>query len=89
MQYIQNNVSEKSFKLKDPGNSNNDVVETLETWERQNLSQRMETIIKRIESDEEQIKLYFPISSQSSEGYGIKKTSTISSVPPNNQRFGK
>lgn len=96
MQYVQNNVAKEGFTLKDPGNSNNNVVETLETWERDNLSSKMKTIINNIENNDDSIKLYFPTNSQfegnntsNSGGYGIKGATVASSIPPNNQRFGK
>jgi len=98
MQYIQNNVAKEGFTLKDPGNSNNNVVETIETRERDNLSRKMETIINRIEKNDDNIKLYFPKngefdnnddSSNGGGGYGIKGGTVDFSIPPNNQRFGK
>jgi len=96
MQYIQNNVAKEGFTLKDPGNSNNNVVETLETWERDNLSSKMKIIINHIEKNDDKIKLYFPKNSEfddndhssNGSGYGIKGTTIASSIPPNNQRFG-
>ena len=96
MQYIHDNVAEEGFTLIDPGNSNNNVVETLETWERDNLSSKMKTIINNIENNGDNIKLYFPTNSQYEEndtsnsgGYGIKGATVATSIPPNNQRFGK
>lgn len=96
MQFIHNNVAKKGFTLKDPGNSNNNVVETLETCERENLSSKMKTIIDNIENNDDNIKLYFSTNNQFEEkdtsnsgGYGIKGATVASSIPPNNQRFGK
>ena len=94
MQYIQDNVTENGFTLKDPGNSNNDVIETLESWERKNLSNQMKRIINNIETDDDNIKIYFPTNKkfeedeESQNGYGIKGESNKYSIPPNNQRFG-
>lgn len=95
MEYIKDNVTKEDFKLIDPGNSNNDVMDTLENWERTNLSNRMGTIIDRINDNKENIKTYFPINKDfeeqeksSSGGYGIKGSTVASSTPPSNQRFG-
>jgi len=96
MEYIRDNVANESFTLKDPGNSNNDVISTLDMWERQLLSSKMKSIIERIESYDENIKLYFPINKDFEEeekdnndsSYGIKDPKIVPSTPPNNQRFG-
>jgi hypothetical protein len=95
MEYIKDNVTKEDFKLIDPGNSNNNIIETLEIWERTNLSNRFETIIKRIEDNSENIKVYFPINSRyeeeeksSNNSYGIKGATIAPSLPSNNQRFG-
>jgi tRNA nucleotidyltransferase (CCA-adding enzyme) len=94
MNYIKENVSEDDFKLIDPGNSNNNVMETLESWERTNLASRMGTIVKNIEDNSENIKTYFPINEKfedqlsSKESYGIKGASISPSIPSDNQRFG-
>lgn len=94
MNYIKENVSDNDFKLIDPGNSNNNVMETLESTERTNLERRMETIVKNIEDNSENIKTYFPINEKfedkisSKESYGIKGASISPSIPSDNQRFG-
>lgn len=95
MEFIKDNVSKDDFRLTDPGNSNNNVIEILESWERTNLSNRMETMITRIEENSENIKSYFPINEEfadknlSKNSYGIKGAAIAPSIPPNNQRFGK
>ncbi|QIE59289.1 nucleotidyltransferase [Rasiella rasia] len=96
MEYIKDNVTEDGFKLIDPGNSNNDLMDTLESWEKTNLSNRMETIIERINNNSDNIKSYFPTNkdfedddkSSSSNGYGIKTGGAAYSTPPKNERFG-
>jgi hypothetical protein len=88
MEYIKENVIKDDFKLKDPGNNNNDVIETLESWERNNLSDRMDTMIKQIESNAENIKFYFPMNQDFESSYGIKGAIVEPSIPSNNQRFG-
>lgn len=94
MEYIKENVTKDDFKLVDPGNSNNDVMETLTSWEKSNLSNRMDTMIKRIEENSENIKTYFPINNKYDEkrsdqkSYGIKGSVITPSIPSNDQRFG-
>jgi hypothetical protein len=94
MEYIRDNVTKDNFKLIDPGNSNNDVINTLESHDRTNLSNRMDTIIKRIEDNSENIKSYFPVNEKfekketSKSSYGIKGTYVTPSIPSNTQRFG-
>lgn len=96
MTYIKDNITKEDFTLKDPGNSNNDVIKTLESWERQTLSDKMKNMIDRIEGHSENIKIYFPINEKFedkedntlSNSYGIKGASVGPSIPSNNQRFG-
>lgn len=93
MEYIKDNVSVDGFTLLDPGNSNNDVIDTLESWERSLLSTKMETIIARIEDNGENIRTYFPVNQQFVEEeseratYGVKSSGILYSVPPST-RFG-
>ena len=94
MEYIRDNIKKDDFKLKDPGNSNNNVIDTLEDWERSNLSSRMQTIISRVEENAENLKTYFPVNSDfenngsDNSSYGIKGSAVAASIPPTNQRFG-
>ncbi|MFL0171654.1 SMODS domain-containing nucleotidyltransferase, partial [Tenacibaculum maritimum] len=57
MEYIKENIAKEEFKLKDPGNSGNDVADTLESWEKDNLSSKMKNMIERIESNSDNIKI--------------------------------
>ena len=95
MEYIQNNVTHDGFSLKDPGNSGNNVINTLESYERQNLSDKMGRIIKNIEDNDDNIMTYFPVNKDFEEekdddnkGYGLKTAGLSASIPPNNTRFG-
>lgn len=94
MEYIRDNVAQEGFKLKDPGNSNNDVIQTLSEWERSALSNRMNIILKRIDDNEENIKSYFPVNEKyqpkqaASNSFGIKGAAIAPSIPSDNQRFG-
>ncbi|NVJ52447.1 MAG: nucleotidyltransferase [Campylobacteraceae bacterium] len=93
MEYIENNVNQENFTLKDPGNSNNNVIETLTEYEREEFSNDMRRIIKNIEDDENDIKIYFPMNEEFEEDnsenrYGVKEGSaSLASVPPDT-RFG-
>lgn len=97
MEYISDNVTQENFTLKDPGNSGNNVIDTLTSFARTNLSNTMTRIINNIEDNEDYIKSYFPINKDfeeeegedaSQRGYGLKTASVSVSLPPNNTRFG-
>jgi hypothetical protein len=95
MEYIRDNITKDDFKLIDPGNSNNDIITSLESYERMNLSNKMNNIINRIEDNDENIKTYFPINEKYEKkesiknSYGIKGAAIAPSIPPKNNRFGK
>lgn len=94
LEYIRDNVAKEEFTLKDPGNTNNDVIQTLESYERTWLSNKMSNIINRIEENSENIKTYFPINEDYNEddaadnSYGIKGAVVSPSIPTNSLRFG-
>lgn len=95
MEYIKENIVNDSFKLIDPGNSNNDILSSMELWEKNNLADKLELIINRVEENSENIKIYFPINDEfndddemsNEDEYGLKKGIALS-IPPNNERFG-
>ena len=92
MEYIRDNVTKDNFTLKDPGNSGNDVANTLESYERTPLKGRMENMLQRIEENDDNIKFYFPINDdfkqeEKDEGYK-KKDDNLYTVPPKKERFG-
>lgn len=96
MEYIKDNVAKDGFTLIDPGNSNNDVAETLADWERESLSEKMGLMLSNIENSDDTIKIYFPKnidfvqenSHSNSGAYGLKSGSVAVSYPPAKQRFG-
>lgn len=94
MEYIRDNVTKDGFKLTDPGNSNNNIMDTLDSFGRTNLSNKMDNIVKRIEENSENIKTYFPVNEKfdkkesSEKTYGTKNSPIIHSIPKNNERFG-
>lgn len=89
LEYIRDNVSDVS--LPDPGNSNNDVADTLEDYEKAALSNDIKYMIETIESNSDNIKLYFKVNSEfpceedNGNTYG-QKAAGISIPPP--KRFG-
>ncbi|MBL7930254.1 MAG: nucleotidyltransferase [Bacteroidia bacterium] len=90
MEYIRDNV--KDVSLPDPGNSGNDVADTMSDADKTNLSNDMKYMIDRIEEDSDNIKLYFkvnpkhPCEDDAEEStYKIKKEG-VSEPPP--ARFG-
>jgi len=93
MEYIRDNVENDGFTLNDPGNSGNNVIDTLDSDQRTNLSNSMDRIIKNVEDYEDNIKIYFKLNEEFDEddinkGYGLKTASVAASTPPNNTRFG-
>jgi len=91
MEYIRDNV--KTIALPDPGNSNNDLADTLTDAEKTMLSNDMKNMIERIEENSDNIKLYFKINEkhpceekkQEENRYGTKSAGV--SAPPVT-RFG-
>lgn len=90
LEYIRDNVTTDGFKLTDPGNGSNDLMDTLESFEKQNLSDDMKNMLERIDENDENIKTYFPENPKFKEddknnGYGKNNGMP---VPPPNLRFG-
>ena len=91
LEYIRDNV--KEISLPDPGNSNNDVAESLSTADKEALAGDVKYMIERIEENSDNIKLYFIVNSEfpceeqdkSNVSYGVKAAGI--SVPPP-KRFG-
>lgn len=91
MEYIRDEV--KTISLPDPGNSGNQVADTLSDSDKAVLSDDMKFMIERIEENSDNIKTYFIINSKhpceeekkDDNTYGVKKEG--SSVPPVT-RFG-
>ena len=91
MTYIRDEV--KTVSLPDPGNSNNDLADTLTDSEKISLSNDMKYIIERVEQNSDNIKLYFKVNEkhpceekkQDENKYGVKSAGV--SAPPVS-RFG-
>jgi len=91
MEYIKGTVTNDSFTLKDPGNSSNDLADTLTDNEKQQLANDMKNMLDRIEENEENIKTYFPENSKFKEEDKNKNrydTSGTMPVPPPKLNFG-
>ena len=94
LNYIINNIQNKNFTLKDPGNSNNDLAQSLDSKEKRTLISILESMLARIELNEKQIEFYLPLNGKFAENnndgnkaYGLK-SSVLVSTPPISQRFG-
>lgn len=89
MEYIRNNVTNDGFTLKDPGNSTNDLADTLTDSEKRQLADDMKNMLQRIEENDENIKTYFPENPKFKEEDKNKySTSGGMPVPPPKLNFG-
>lgn len=93
LEYIRDEVTKEAFTLKDPGNTNNDLIDTLTSYDRQNLSADMKLILDRIEDNDENIKTYFPenqkfVEEEEHENKYDNKGNGFYSAPPKTERFG-
>jgi hypothetical protein len=91
LEYIRDNVTKGGFTLKDPGNSSNDLAETLTDSEKQQLANDMKTMLDRIKENDENIKAYFPENPKFKEDDKNKNMYGITGgmpVPPPKLNFG-
>ncbi len=91
MEYIKDNVTNDGFTLKDPGNSSNDLADTLTDNEKQQLADDMKNMLDRIEENDENVKTYFPENPKfKEEDKNKNKYSTNGGmpVPPPKLNFG-
>jgi hypothetical protein len=90
LEYIKDDVVKVSFALKDPGNSSNDLADTLTSQERQNFSDDIKNMLARIDDNDENIKTYFPENPKfkEEEKKYQNKGDGYYSAPPKNERFG-
>ncbi|MGA4438689.1 nucleotidyltransferase [Psychrobacter piscatorii] len=94
LQYIVDNIESSTFKLPDPGNSNNDLMSTLDSYQKTLLKSDFEWMLTNIENNEKQIEYYFEKNKEFSEGasnnglsYGVAGATPVS-TPSSKQRFG-
>lgn len=89
MEYIRDNV--KTAALPDPGNSGNNVADTLTDMEKSVLSVDMGNVISQVENNSDNIKFYFKINEkhpcEEKEGNKYNQKKEGVSVPPST-RFG-
>jgi hypothetical protein len=79
IQFIRDKI--ETISLKDPANSNNIVSNTLTDQEKRNLSAEMKRMLERIDADDDNIKMYFPVNDKYVEKKtkeGPSKLSTVS-----------
>ncbi|MFH7010396.1 nucleotidyltransferase [Flavobacterium sp. FlaQc-52] len=93
LEYIRDEVTNESFTLKDPGNSSNDLIDSLTESERETLSYDMKNMLERIEDNDENIKTYFPenakfLEEEKADNKYENKGNGFYSAPPKNERFG-
>lgn len=62
MEFIRDKV--ETIRLVDPANCNNIVSDTLDTFQKKELSDDMGRILDRIEDHDENIKIYFPVNDE-------------------------
>ncbi|AMM50710.1 MULTISPECIES: hypothetical protein [Hymenobacteraceae] len=58
LEFIRDNI--KTISLKDPGNSSNNVSDSLTTEAKEELREELEEMLEKIEKDEKKIEYYFP-----------------------------
>ena len=89
MEYIRDNVTNDGFTLKDPGNGSNDLADTLNDSEKQQLANDMKNLLERIEENDENIKTYFPENAKFKEENKYKySTFGGMPLPPPKLNFG-
>ena len=93
LEYVIENVTNDSFKLIDPGNSNNNLMDSLESWDKSNLANAFQNILNRVDDNSNNLELYFPknekfADEQDTKGYGLKSSGLLISTPSTPQRFG-
>ena len=86
LDFIKDNVTKDNFALKDPGNSGNNLMDTLTSSEREQLSYDIERMLERIDEEEDHLKYYFPENPKFKTKEDNNKTKMP--LPPPNLNFG-
>lgn len=91
LNYISEHVTDEKYQLIDPGNSNNNVLSSMDTLKRLNLSSTLDLVRHNVENNPDIfMSYYFPIKEEylpkekQDKGYGEEKIS----YPPTAKRFG-
>ncbi len=86
VEYLRDHIEDTSFHLYDPGNSNNDVMATMDSYDRFSFKTDMESMLVNIDSDPD---IYLPFYFKVNEKYsGYKEKDTGSPYPSSPKRFG-
>ena len=86
LDFIKDNVTKENFALKDPGNSGNNLIDTLTNSEREQLSRDIKNMLERIDQEEDHLKYYFPENPKLKTKEDNNKTKMP--FPPPNLNFG-
>lgn len=86
LDFIKDNVTKDNFALYDPGNSGNNLIDTLTNSEREQLSRDIKNMLERIDEDEDYLKYYFPENPKFKSKEDNNKTKMP--LPPPNLNFG-
>lgn len=86
LDFIKDNVTKDNFALYDPGNSGNNLIDTLTNSEREQLSRDIKNMLERIDEDEDYLKDYFPENPKFKNKEDNNKTKMP--LPPPNLNFG-
>lgn len=92
--YARDHIDNENFTLLDPGNSNNNLMNSIDNVQKSNLIRRFDNMLNQIEQNEANIELYFYKNqnviqdiSENNKRYGLK-SKLLASIPPSTQRFG-
>lgn len=86
LEYLSKHIAESSYHLYDPGNSGNDVVETMDPYKRNSLKSDMENMLRNIDANSD---YYLPYYFKVNEKYsGYQKKGGEQMYPTSPQRFG-
>lgn len=91
LEFIRDNVTKDSFTLRDPGNSSNNLADTLDFYQKQQLAGDMKNMLERIEENDENLKTYFPENPKFKENDSDKNkygTNIRMPIPPPKLNFG-
>lgn len=86
LNYIKDNCTTQGFKLTDPGNSSNNLMDTLDDLEKESLKNEMDSMLRQINNNDENLKYYFPenqkfVEEEKTEQYSSKQSASTLYVP--------
>ncbi|OYQ72982.1 hypothetical protein B9T20_08015 [Wohlfahrtiimonas sp. G9077] len=95
--YAIKNINTENFSLIDPGNTNNNLMNTLDDLQKASLVSLFKRLLYQVEQNEKNIMLYFEKNEEfaveqedefNDKTYGLKKSAVVISTPPSSSRFG-